>query len=217
MAVQGNNVLIRGSLPIGSDSNFVYDQILAFVTTKLPSINFTNSTLIDVSVIGNMKTGEWKQLKQELTAFNLANTAIPYDSWPPYTVGYKATLLGSQVSGHASRFCWWPFQGFKSWWSQDQKIKQYFTNEGYNGEKGGYNFDGLVDQLDFLLKDESYPKIIYYHCTFGKDRTGALTFGWLVKHGGYSKTDALAKVDSVSIPNDDYSGMINDYFTWLFP
>jgi protein-tyrosine phosphatase len=68
-----------------------------------------------------------------------------------------------------------------------------------------------------LLKDPTYPKIIYYHCTWGKDRTGALTFGWLVKHGGYSKDNAIASVDSVFVPNEHYSAMIEDYYKWLFP
>lgn len=216
IATNGQNVLVRGSHPIDAQGNFVYDQILSAVTTKIPSIDFSNHTLIDVTMIGGKATGEWAQLQQELLAFGLADTAVP-TAWPPYTVGYVATLLGTNVCSHSGKLCYWPIQGYNPSMPMEQKIGQFFTNNGYNGQPGGYNFDGLVSLLDSLLKDNTSRKIIYYHCTFGHDRTGALTFSWLVKFGGYSKALAIAKVDSIFIPNEHYMGMINDYYTWLFP
>jgi hypothetical protein len=216
VSVYNNNILVRGNFPIYPNGNFAYDSILKYIESKVPSINLSNHVFIDISMLDNVEKAEWPQLKQELAAYSLADTAIPSD-WPPYKIGYTATLLGTTVSNHPGHFLWWPIEGFNPAMSWDQKIGQFFTNNGYAGQKGGYNFDGLVDRLDSLLKDESYPKIIYYHCTWGKDRTGALTFGWLVKHNNLSKDSAKATVDSVAAPNDHYTGMINDYWTWLHP
>ncbi len=215
VAVNGTNVLVRGSFPIDGQRNFVYNQILDVVRARLPFVNFSNHTMIDISMIDNNSNAEWPQLRQELQAFSLRDSVLPVEC-PPYTVGYEAKLLGTFVSGHYGRFLWWPIQGFNPAMPWEQKVGQFFTNNGWNGEPGGYNFDGLVDRLDLLLKDTAYPKIIYYHDTWGKDRAGALTFGWLVKHGDYAKDIAIASVDSVVAPNEIYSGMINDYYTWLF-
>jgi hypothetical protein len=215
VAVRNNNVLVRGSFPIDARSNFVYDQIFSVVQAKVPSVNFSNHVIIDVSMIDNVQNAEWPQLQQELKVFSLADNAIPSD-WPPYKIGYTAKLLGQKVCGHPGRFHWWPIEGFNPSMPWEQKVGQFFTNNGYNNQPGGYNFNGLVDRLDSLLNDASYPKVIYYHCTWGKDRTGALPFGWLVKHGGYTKKAAISAVDSVFVPNDHYSGMISDYWTWLF-
>jgi len=216
ISVHGQNVLVRGSHPIDVQGNFVYDQILSALKSKVPAIDFTSHTLFDVTMIGGQGTGEWTQLQQELQAYGLADTAVP-SAWPPYTVGYVTKPLGKQVSGHPGRLCYWPIQGFNPAMTWEQKVGQFFTNNGYNGQPGGYNFNGLVGMLDSLLKDNTSRKIIYYHCTFGHDRTGALTFGWLVKFGGYTKEKAIAKVDSVFIPNEHYMGMINDYYKWLNP
>jgi hypothetical protein len=111
VAVNGTNVLVRGSLPIDAQNNFVYNQILDVVRAKLPYVNFSNHTMIDVSMIDNVTGAEWPQLMQELHAFNLPDTAIPFQ-WPPYTIGYKAKLRGTFVSGHHGRFHWWPIEGF---------------------------------------------------------------------------------------------------------
>lgn len=216
VAIHGTNVLVRGSFPIDARGNFVYNQILDVVRAKEPFTDFSNHTIIDVSMIDNVANAELPQLRQEIYTFSIADSLLPYQ-WPPYTIGYKAKFLGTFVAGHSGRFLWWPIEGFNPAMPWDQKVGQFFTNNGWNGQPGGYNFDGLVDRLDSLLKDQSWPKIIYYHCTWGKDRTGALTFGWLVKHGGYSKDVAIASVDSVFVPNEHYSGMINDYWTWLHP
>lgn len=99
IAVYGQNVLVRGSHPIDARGNFVYQQILSTVTTKVPAIDFKNHTLIDVTMIGGQGTGEWTQLQQELQAYGLSDTAVP-SAWPPYTIGYVAKPLGTQVSGH---------------------------------------------------------------------------------------------------------------------
>jgi hypothetical protein len=215
VAVHGQNILVRGSLPIDSSGIFVYFPIRNYLMTKL-SINMVYYTLIDVSLVDNIPRGELTQLNQELLNFNLPDSAVP-SVWPPYTIGYKAKLLGKSVYFETARFLWWPIQGYDPALPWAQKVGQFFTNTGYNGQTGGFNFDGLVDRLDSLLNDETYPKVIYYHCISGNDRTGALTFAWLVKHGGLSKAAALATVDSVATPNNDYMGMINDYYTWLFP
>ena len=216
VAVFNNNILVRGSFPIDTDSVFAYTKIMEVVKARCPAMNFDNSTFIDISMLDNAPKAEWPQLQVELKAYNLADAAIP-SKWPPYQTDYNAQLLGSKVCGHSGRFHWWPIEGFNPTMSWDQKVGQFFTKKGWNGQHGGYNFDGLVDRLDSLLRDESYPKIIYYHCTWGHDRTGALTFGWMVKHGGFTKADALLAVDSVATPNEHYSGMIDDYYKWLFP
>ena len=215
VTVSGSNVLVRGSFPCDARGNFVYDSILAYVMAKVPGISFDQHSLIDVSVIDNQ--GDAANLSNELFAYGLPDS-VTMISWPPFTVGYKASLLGTQVCGHPGHFLWWPFEGYNpdnmSW---EQKVGQFFTADGYNGQPGGYDFNGLTDRIDSLLTDETYPKIIYYHCTFGKDRTGALTFAWLVKHGGFSKEAAKSKVDSVVVPNAHYSAMMEDYWTWLHP
>ena len=216
VAVNGNNVLVRGSFPIDAQRSFVYSQILAVVEARLPYVNFSNHTMVDVSMLDNNTNAEWPQLRQELKVFSIPDSILPVEC-PPYTVDYEAKLLGTFVSGHYGWFLWWPIQGFNLAMPWEQMVGQFFTNNGWNGQPGGYNFDGLVDRLDLLLKDPTYPKIIYYHGAWGKDRTWALTFGWLVKHGGYAKAIAIASVDSIVVPNNNYSAMIEDYYKWLFP
>jgi hypothetical protein len=194
----------------------VYDQIVSFVSGKIPSGNFTNHSIIDISVLDNVPAWELTQLRQELTAYGLANSAIPTD-WPPFLNGYKPSFKGSQVSGHPGRFCWWPFKVPGSSDPMEKKIGQFITDGGYMGQPGGFNFNGLVDKIDSLMKDASTPKIIYYHCAWGKDRTGLITFGWQVKHNGKTKAWALASIDSVSALYGDYITFREDYYKWLFP
>ena len=202
----GNNFLVRGNLPIDPAGNFVYDSIIHFIETQAPGILTSSHWLIDVSMIDNRPAGELPELQNELKGYGLANTAIP-DYWPPFSQGYVSLLQGEQVNGHNGRFFWWPIEGYSPRYSWNDRMSTFIT--------GGYNFDGLVDKIDSLFRDTSQNRIIYYHCTWGADRTGALTYGWLVKHGGYSRDSALAKVNSVTIPNDNYRLMIDDYQKYL--
>jgi hypothetical protein len=216
VAVNGNNILVRGSFPIDAQGNFVYNQILSFINSKVPSGNFSNCAFFDISVLDNVPAWELTQLQQELGIYGLANGEIPSD-WPPFLNGYKPHFMGTQVSGHPGRFCWWPFKVAGSSDPIEKKIGQFFTDSGYMGQPGGFNFNGLVDRVDSLLQDQSTPKIIYYHCAFGKDRTGLITFGWQVKHNGKTKAWASASVDSVSALYGDYITFRDDYYHWLFP
>jgi len=216
VAVNNKNVILRGNFPIDSNGTFAYEQIMLFAKDSVPSVNFDDHCIIDVSLLDNVPTGEGLELNQELYTFSLPDSALP-SHWPPYEVNYEATLMGDSVCGHPGKFMWWPIEGYDSSLSWQEKVGVFITNQGNPpGTGGGYNFDGLVDRIDSLFKDESYPKVIYIHCCWGADRTGALTFGWLVKHNQYDKPEAMSKVNSIVTPNQGYVNLMNDYYTWLY-
>jgi hypothetical protein len=207
------NILVRGSHPIDQQKKFVYDQIISAVKAQQPSIDLAGYTLVDVSMIDNRPDGDMPNLNNELIAFGLDSTSVP-DTWPPFEFGYSPALLGTTVNTHPGHFLWWPLEGYNPNNSVNQRVGQFITG-GTLGYTWGFNFNGMIDRIDSLLKDTSVKRIIYYHCTWGKDRTGALTFGWLYKYGGLSYDSAIAKVLSISPVNEHYTVLMNDYKAWV--
>jgi hypothetical protein len=207
------NILVRGSHPIDQQKKFVYDQIISAVKSQQPSIDLTGYTLIDISMLDNRPNADKPNLENELLAYGLDTVTFPH-TWPPFAHGYTPEMMGTAVNGHPGHFLWWPLEGYNTNNTVEQHVGQFITG-GTLGYSWGYNFNGLVDYLDSLLKDTSVKRIIYFHCTWGKDRTGALTFGWLYKHGGFNYEDAKSKVLAVSPVNDSYTMLINDYRAWV--
>ncbi|HTX89230.1 MAG TPA: hypothetical protein VMC08_09595 [Bacteroidales bacterium] len=209
------NILVRGSHPIDPKERFVYDSIFAAVHQQQPSLDLTGYSIVDISMLDNRPNADMPNLNNELIAFGLDSTAIP-DSWPPFAQpgGYYPALLGSAVYGHPGNFLWWPVEGYDPSLPVKQRIGTFITG-GTLGFTWGFDFNGLVDRVDSLLKDPLHKQIIYYHCTWGKDRTGALTFAWLIKYGGKDTTAAKNIVLAVAPVNDHYRKLMTDYAIWL--
>lgn len=169
----GENILVRGNEPLNDDGTFAYDAINAKLQELVGgSFDLTNYKFIDISLIDNNPASEGGDLGMELTAYgqDLA-TLFPFPAaWPPFFRDYDLTKqYGTTVNGHSGSIIWYPVQG---------------CTDNANCalvEPPQFNFDGAVNLLNNLLKNEQ-KAVIYYHCEHGHDRTSALTAGYMMKY-----------------------------------
>ncbi len=66
---------------------------------------------------------------------------------------------------------------------------------------------GLASELHELLThrfSDGFPHVIYFHCSAGRDRTGALTMAYRLLYGGYSNTGGEKAQGSKTYNNPNY-------------
>jgi hypothetical protein len=182
---RGTNVLVRGNMPLKSDSSFAYNEL----NTRLKELvggNFDlkNNKLVDLSLIDNNPASERYELQSEFEAYGMSkedfdkNFAFP-DTWPPV---YRKVDVTKQwettVDGDKGSIIWYPCEGCSS----DDNCKLV--------EPPQYDFNGLVEMVDDIMTTQENT-VVYFHCMLGHDRTSALHAGYLMRYMGTTLESAL--------------------------
>jgi len=205
----GNVNIFRGARPLVRNSEFAYselaDRLLDF------KVDLRSSLLLDICLIDC--TGEREEFVPEVEAFGINSNQWPSSYWPPYLQSGWApkTLYGSgnvlndsssSSSFYRGKFIWWPIQGMTA--GDDANTFLRFP---------GWDFSGLVDYVRELGEsNKDNDVVIYFHCSSGADRTGALHMGYLIGHCGKSYADSLnIASEPVGAPNADYICLIKEY------
>jgi hypothetical protein len=202
---EGSNQVWRGPIPINASGNFAYHEIAVALDLD------PGFSLVDVSLIDNIKGGEREQWAVELKAYGVSMSEFPGGKDIPPQFNQKnwnpAQLLGDGVhlvNGTApGRLVWWQIEG------------------GHDGivlgpDTKSYNFIGLMEFFEALrlLKDT----VVYFHCMNGTDRTGAVVAGYAMRWMGMNLDDAMNLANSVGPAgqmNDDYKKLVEAYASWL--
>jgi len=203
----GVNTVVRGARPLTGDApEFAYSELAARLSQF--GLDLNNSMLIDVCLIDCV--GERDEFVPEIEAFGLDPNKWPSTYWPPYLQPdwNPRWLYGVSVKqdgvGHPARFVWWPIQGMSPTDNPDVFLKY-----------PGWDFSGCVDYIKALAVTESgMPSIVYFHCSSGADRTGALHTGYLMKHKKKTLAEASEIADNstpVGSPNADYCRLRKAY------
>jgi protein-tyrosine phosphatase len=200
---RNGSVLVRGPFPITSDGAFAYSGILQKIGTS-PSF----SSVVCISLIDC--TGEHDMLRAEEEAFGLPDLWPP-SYWPPFTQpGYASkvvhgdSVLAEDGQRYPGGLVWWPIEGL----AHDQDPSQLM---GWPG----YNFSALVDFVHDLVSAPA-SRIIYFHCSLGADRTGALAGGYAMRYMGMDFSRALdfvSRATPAGSPNEDYVRLLEEF--WL--
>lgn len=197
------SVLIRGNMPlVGPDNRYAYSEIGEAVGVDLSGYK----RFISVSLIDN--TGERANWERELRSFGADPDAFPAASWPPYLciAGWNPQLkLGSGLSVGQARvpgsLVWWPIEGLAP--GDDPQV---FLR------KPGWDLVGLTGYLVALYMVPG--SAVFFHCTLGADRTGALHAAYLMARHNLSTDEALGKVAAATAagaPSVDYQRLAHAY------
>lgn len=241
------NILVRGSMPIHSAGGeadyekrkFTYDDLNKGIQSKIPGFNLSDYQLIDISLIDDQHAGldtfipEVKSFGLTVCDFNGGNENRA--CWPPkpdcsptwewgklWGSGKVETEPEPMPEGN---FVWWPISACDGGGSLNNPSCNIPVTELLTEER--WNFSGLVDFLIGQMKEKaeaSKPKILYIHCSWGKDRTGALSAGYLLKKAKEENETLTLKQaiqrgkDAVNlVPNDGYLRLTVVYCNTIFP
>ena len=180
------SLLLRGNMPLTHGGDFSYSQMESKIDNLVPGWNLQTANLLIVSLLDN-RSPERSDLQLEFQSFGISptdfDTLLPESVWPPHTNGVDLqTRYGTTVEGHNGSLLWYPVKGCT----------------GADGcsvtEDSLYAFSALVDLLHTLLSEENTA--VYFHCTTGNDRTGALAACYLMKYKGLT----LAQVKEGLVP-----------------
>lgn len=213
------NLLVRGALPLvirdGSgnscknspcmnytDWHFAYDELNTILTSRsmtipykpdyfndsqnerlrreLSTFNLSDYELIVISLIDD-KNADGPSLEAEIREFggNFSNCS--------------AGLIPGTIRGVQGYLIWSPV-GFCDKGEKTQDCQDKLHNGTLVGGMTEYcSYFQLIDQISSLMQGTSGKKrLIYYHCVLGKDRTGGITLGYLLKnYPDLSYCDAL--------------------------
>lgn len=197
------SVLVRGPFPITSDGSFAYSGILQRIGASSSFSSIVCISLIDC-------TGEHDMLKAEAEAFGLPDLWTP-PYWPPFTQPdydsrkvHGDTVLAENGERYPGGLIWWPIEGLAA--GQDPAQMMGWP---------GYNFSGLVNYVRELVSAPG-SRIIYFHCSLGADRTGAVEGGYAMRYMGMDFSKALdftSRSTPAGSPNEDYVRLLEEF--WL--
>ena len=243
------NILVRGSMPIhtaGGQTDyglrkFTYDELNKGLQSKsnIPGFDLRDYQLIDISLIDDQHAGldtfipEVKSFG--LTVCDLNDGNENRACWPPksdcspnwqwgklWGSGYVETEPEPRPEGN---FVWWPISACDGGGDLNHPTCSIPVNELLTEDR--WNFSGLVDHLIGQMKVKSASgrrKVLYIHCSWGKDRTGALSAAYLLKKAKEENHNLTLKQaiqkgkDAVNlVPNDGYLRLTVVYCREMFP
>ncbi|MHB8772648.1 MAG: protein-tyrosine phosphatase family protein [Syntrophales bacterium] len=220
-----------------------YDELNSALNGKIPGFDLSEHRLIDISMIDDAHAGR-DTFIPEVKSFGL--TVCDFNDgyenracWPPkpdcspawewgklWGSGKVETQPEPKPDG---QFVWWPTSA-----CDRQPGDDINNTECANISldrllyREGWNFSGLVDFLYEQMKvraEGDKRKVLYIHCSWGKDRTGSLAAAYLLKKAKEEKDAQLtlnkaiqAGKDAVNVvPNDGYLRLTVAYCKELFP
>eukprot|EP01029_Cantina_marsupialis_P000362 TRINITY_DN10292_c0_g1_i1.p1 TRINITY_DN10292_c0_g1~~TRINITY_DN10292_c0_g1_i1.p1 ORF type:complete len:237 (+),score=50.75 TRINITY_DN10292_c0_g1_i1:78-788(+) len=164
----GHNFLFRGNLPLNSTRGFQYDELVAEIRTKSVSqagIKVAPKfNLIDVSLITTLKPDEKKDMNAEIDFFRYNPALGHFTSKPLYGQIVSPSVFPKHMREHQSH--------------------HIFVD----------HLPRIVRGIRDMLEDQSgTPKVIYWHCEAGCDRTGEISFAYSLSYLGMNAVDAWKK------------------------
>ena len=199
----GNNVLIRGNMPlIEPDMHYAFQEIAEASHVD----DLSDYKLIEVPIIDNVgERGQWAPIMQ---AFGVDPDRFPETYWPTYLQpgwdpnAMLGTTLTTEGLTQPGSVLWRPFEGLPP--GEDPKVYLFAP---------GWDFSGFIDHVIKLLGTLT-DSALYVHCQLGADRTGAFHIGYLMKSQGMSLKDATntaVRSTSAGPPNADYMRLVAAY------
>lgn len=189
----GHNVLLRGSIPVGKDGAFVYDELRAEIEVLLPELKGQKFHLIDVSLLGTME-GEMPDVDTEAKFFDGHPELGSFVWWPLWGTNTSAVWKACQSKEIPLRDCENPTMQPAVYRDRRQgHVVEILANE-FLVDKMSDRLVERTSQLRAWLTDtttRSIPTLIYFHCECGCDRTGELAAAYNMRYHNMSFTDAI--------------------------
>ena len=195
----------RGNIPINEDGKFAYHEMAIALDLE------PGTSLLDVSLIDNVKGSERDQWEVELDAYEVPLSDFPggkdippqfnQANWEPAVLcGDGIKLSHGKAPGH---LVWWQIEG------------------GHDGivlgpDTKSYNFIGLIEFFEAL---RILPNtIVYFHCMNGTDRTGAVVAAYAMRYLGMELEMAMklaASLPAAGVMSTPYKELVEAYAGWL--
>ncbi len=233
VVANGANLLIRGNFPLNSSLEWSYGGLQTALQSSLgSSFSLGAYNLLDIIILDNTYLSEGTWLTDELSTFGVASSGLPFSSgYPPYandsswnpTVQYGSSISNTDNGATpAATLMWWPLETQQDSTPTDSSWETYLVPTWSSGSPtpswtSGYGFDAAVANLDALFTTASdTPLAIYFHCSQGTDRTGALCAGYLLYTQAASNaadaiTQATNLIPAQIAPVTDYQQLVAAY------
>lgn len=228
------NLLIRGNFPLNASLQWSYGALETALQSTLGSgFSLSGYDILDIIILDNTPDSEGTWMDDELATFGVSSDQAPFNvqPYPPYAndTGWNPTVqYGSSITTTDTRatptasLMWWPLETQQDSSPTDDSWQPFLLPTLQSGSpvpdwSAGYGLDAAAACLQSLFTASySTPLAIYFHCSHGTDRTGALCAAYLLLTGAASTaTDAITQATSLIpaniAPVEDYQQLVDAY------